>query len=978
MHERAPGEHCALLLTDIVDSTQLNDRLGDAGVAASWAEHDRRARTLMRRWRGREVARSDGFLVLFDAAGDAVSFALDYHRVLAALPEPMQARVGVHVGAVQLRENSAADKAQGAPVFEIDGVALPLAARVMSAALGGQTLLSAAARQALGATPLRLVSHGHWRFKGVDEPVELFEVGEPGDDRAPFAPPPDSAKAYRVLRSGELWLPRRQLRHSLPGERDAFVGRQAELGQLASKFDQGARLVSILGTGGSGKTRLATRFGWAWLGDFPGGVWFCDLAPARTPDGMAHAVARGLEVPLGSADPLLQLSRAIAGRGPCLVLLDNFEQVARHAGDILGPWLERAPEARFLVTTREVLGLAGETVLNLAPLPAGDSAALFLRRAEAAWSGFDPGADDRAAIDPLVRLLDGLPLAIELAAVRVRLMTPRTLLQRMRERFKLLAAGGARDDRQATLRGAFDWSWDLLAPAEKSALAQLSVFEGGFTLAAAEAVLALPGPDAPWIVDVVQALVEKSLLRRASEQRFDLLQSVQDYAAEHLRTPGRFDGSGPAALAAAQQRHWQHFAAFDEAAALADGGADADNLAAACRRAAADGDGEAAAGALAALWPALRMTGPFRAAIELAGLVDALPDLGERHRAAVDWVTGSAAYLVGDAALAQARLRAGLARAGSDSTIEVNLLRAWAEVLMTAGQVDEAGRALRRALVLARESADPSLEFKALNGLGALDLECARPDQARQHYESALALAHRLGDQRWEGGLLSNLGAVHQGEGRLDEAERHYARALNLVRSVGDRRWEGNARCNLALLHHEQGRHEQAREQFEAALTMARSMGHMRLQATVLCNLGLVNEALGQTQLALQQHEGAVAAAAALSDRRSEGQFRGCLGLLYAKLGRHAEARHCLDLGEAQLRAGPDALSLGVLLCQSARAEHAAGEPDAARATLGRAASIQRQQAAAGASELGRALDLARRECGVAAGDGAAGLSRPC
>ena len=147
--------------------------------------------------------------------------------------------------------------------------------------------------------------------------------------------------------------------------------------------------------------------------------------------------------------------------------------------DTLGRWLDRAADARFLVTTREVLGLPGEEVLALAPLPPAEAADLFMQRAEAAKAGFRPNAEDRAAIAPLVALLEGLPLAIELAAARVRVMPPRTLLLRMSERFKLLASSGGRVDRQATLRAVFDWSWELLSLPEKAALAQLSVFEGG-------------------------------------------------------------------------------------------------------------------------------------------------------------------------------------------------------------------------------------------------------------------------------------------------------------------------------------------------------------------------------------------------------------------------------------------------------------------------------------------------------------------
>jgi predicted ATPase/class 3 adenylate cyclase len=592
----------ALLVTDVVDSTQLLERLGDEAAASLWTAHDRAARDLLHEWRGLEIDRTDGFLLLFDRAADALGYALAYHRALASLDVPLRARAGLHVGPVILRRNIAADVALGAKPIEIEGLAKPAAARVMSVALGGQTLLTAAARAALGQTTVHVQSHGHWRMKGVAEPIELFEAG---DDGAPFTPPPDSAKVYRVVRKDDLWLPVRQIRHSLPAERDVFVGRHEPLLALAHRFEGGARLVSVLGMGGSGKTRLATRFGWTWLGDYPGGVWFCDLSQARSLDGIASAVAHGLDVPLDKGDPVARLGAAIAGRGQCLVILDNFEQVARHAEETLGRWLDAAGEACFLVTTREVLGLPGEQTYALAPLPGSEAAELFRRRAEAARSDLALTAEDHAAIAPLVKLLDGLPLAIELAAARVRLMPPHSVLAHMGERFRLLASAGGRQDRHATLRATLDWSWDLLATAEKSALAQLSVFEDGFTREAVEAVVDLAAcDDAPWIFDVLQSLVDKSLVRPLRRERFDMLGSVQAYAAEQLAAEGRFPGSGESAQQAAYERHCAWFAALGPKRAVEDACADLANLVMACRRSIANSQAQLAVDILQGAWAA--------------------------------------------------------------------------------------------------------------------------------------------------------------------------------------------------------------------------------------------------------------------------------------------------------------------------------------------------------------------------------------
>src|SRR5258706_7284210 len=202
-------------------------------------------------------------------------------------------------------------------------------------------------------------------------------------------------------------------------------------------------------------------------------------------------------------------------------------------------------------------------------------------------------------------------------------MPPRTLPSRMSERFKLLSSTGGRRDRQATLRSTFDWSWDLLSLPDKAALAQASVFEGGFTMESAEAVLDLSGyEDEPWTVDRVQSLLDKSYVRQVSDGRFDMLVSVKEYASEHLRTEGRFRGSGPAALAAAEARHSGYFAGLGEKRAVASACVEIDNLVAACRRAAARGDAEESAGALEGAWAALKFRGPVSVGVEHAsGLI---------------------------------------------------------------------------------------------------------------------------------------------------------------------------------------------------------------------------------------------------------------------------------------------------------------------------------------------------------------------
>jgi len=746
----------ALLLTDVVDSTKLSTQVGDAEMARLWAEHDRAARDLLPVWHGREIDKTDGMLVLFDKAADAVGYALAYQKALSQLLSPLKARAGLHVGPVTLRENSPSDVALGAKSLEVEGVAKATAARVMSVAMGGQILLSENARHSLYEDGLRLQSHGHWRLRGLDEPIELFEIG---DDRTHFSPPPDVDKAYRVVRQGDLWLPVREIRHSLPAEGDAFVGRIDALAEMSRQIQSGARLVSVLGLGGTGKTRLVMRYGRSWLGEYPGGVWFCDLAPARGVDGIVTAVAQGLDVPLGKDDPVVQLGHAIAGRGTCLVILDNFEQVARHAAHTLGHWLTHADHARFIVTTREVLGVPGEVVLALPPLDPAEGAALFVQRAEAAKPELQATAEDQAAIAPLVTLLDGLPLAIELAAARVRVMPPRMLLARMNERFKLLASKSGRLDRQSTLRAAFDWSWDLLPMAEKAALAQLSVFEGGFTLEAAEGVLDLSKyDDAPWTVDAMNSLVDKSFVRARGKERFDLLVSVQVYAAEHLQTEGRYPGSGPQALTAAQERHAAWFAALGPIRAIERGCADLDNLIAACRRAVSLDDGDCAAGALDGAWAALYFRGPYGTGADLAESVRAMPGLGDRAAAHARLVLANALIACGRSGPAEGLYEQALtfARAAGDSRCEARVMRQLGLLLSGVGRTGEARAQVAAAIQFARDLGDRRLECDAINGQGNLEHSEGLGDEALVCYEHALTLARGFGDRNVQGLLLGN------------------------------------------------------------------------------------------------------------------------------------------------------------------------------------------------------------------------------
>ncbi|MEO0605972.1 MAG: hypothetical protein AAF211_31375, partial [Myxococcota bacterium] len=244
-----------LVLTDVVESTALAHHVGDARNAALWDEHDRIARTLLAQWNGLEVQRTDGLLALFDDPESAFAFATAYREALTAIQPPLETRIGIHCGPVVVRRNPQEHVQRGAKPVEADGLALSLTARVAGMAGKAQIL---ATRQALSDPPPPSESVGHWQLKGHPDPLEVCEVRPHG----PSVTPPDGDKAYRVVRDGDNWLPVREVPRALPAEWDRFVGRGEDLQALRDLVDGGARLVSVSGIGGTGKTRLVTHFAW--------------------------------------------------------------------------------------------------------------------------------------------------------------------------------------------------------------------------------------------------------------------------------------------------------------------------------------------------------------------------------------------------------------------------------------------------------------------------------------------------------------------------------------------------------------------------------------------------------------------------------------------------------------------------------------------------------------------------------------------
>ncbi|MEL6344856.1 MAG: tetratricopeptide repeat protein, partial [Myxococcota bacterium] len=652
----------------------------------------------------------------------------------------------------------------------------------------------------------------------------LFDSVAPGEDVFEEAGPP---------------------KHNLPAELDSYVGRDAELSQLRAVLGA-RRLVTVLGTGGMGKTRFTLQYARTHLHDYPGGVFFCDLSEAQSVEGIVFVVAQAMDVPLGKGDPLQQLGHAIAGHGPCLLIFDNFEQVVAHAAKTVEAWLKRASRARFVVTSRIVLEVSGEEIFRLAPLTRDHAVDLFVQRAQSKKRGFRLTEDNSEAVTALVRQLDHLPLAIELATARIKVMKPAKMLSRMGQRFKLLATGKRNTaQRQATLRATIDWSYALLDDWEKAAFAQCAIFEGGFTLEAAEAIIDLEDFDDAlegqplWPMDAVQSLVDKSLLRplgenRMGEMRFGMLMSLHDYAREVLR------GLDPEAVDELHQRYVSHYETFGAPDALtaldrAKGTArwwalhaELENLLVAHRFAVHHSEVEAAVRIANAVYaiaqrqqPALAIA-PLHAALALdrdgrftVGLHTRLGrlynDMGQTTEAVAHYTT---ALTVGR----EAGDRYGV------GTVLVNL----ANLHRMQGQKTKPKAYYEEALAIYREAGDRGDEGKVLTNLGIMSYSLGRYAEALRHYTGALAIHRTVGNRRSEGRVMTNLGHLYSNMGQLKDARAHYQRALAIHREVGNRRGEGNLLSGLGVLYATHGQMDKARAHYQRALTTHREIGNRR------------------------------------------------------------------------------------------------------------------------------------------------------
>jgi predicted ATPase/class 3 adenylate cyclase len=513
-----PSGTVTFLFTDIEGSTRLLQELG-AGYADLLEAHERVVRYALSGNDGVEVdTQGDAFFAAFASARDAVAAAEEIQRGLSETAT--RVRIGLHTGEAELR---------GARYVGLD---VHRAARICSAAHGGQVLMSQLTRDLADADARDLGEH---RLKDLLAPQRLFQLVVPGlpDD----FPPPQTLERWRT---------------TLPVQATPLVGRERELAEARVLLARGGRLLTLTGPGGAGKTRLALQLAADSVDAFEDGVFFVDLSALRDVELVLPTVAQAVGVrDAGGQAAGARLMDALAD-SKILIVVDSVEQVVDSAPEV-GRLLASCPGLEIVATSRAALRLTGEQEYPVPPLPEDEAVELFTERARAVRPGFELNGD-RHAVAEICARLDGLPLAIELAAARVKLLPPPKLLARLDQSLSLLT-GGARDapERHQTLRATIDWSYELLEEDERALLARLSVFAGGFTLDAAESVC-----DASF--DGLASLVEKSLVSEREtedgEPRFALLETVREYARERLEALGEVD--------AVSERHAGHVLALVE------------------------------------------------------------------------------------------------------------------------------------------------------------------------------------------------------------------------------------------------------------------------------------------------------------------------------------------------------------------------------------------------------------------------------
>ncbi|HMA36178.1 MAG TPA: tetratricopeptide repeat protein [Chloroflexia bacterium] len=783
-----PSGTVTFLFTDIEGSTRLWEEY-PAAMRGALARHDRLVRQAIEAHGGYVFKTiGDAFCAAFAQAHPAVLAAVAAQQALAGEPwgetGPLRARMALHSGVAELREG------------DYFGPPLNRVARLRDAGHGGQVLLSAVTRtlaQDYLPPALGLRDLGAHHLKDLAAAEQIFQVLIP-DLPADFAP-------LRTLDTHPT---------NLPVQPTALLGREAEIAAACALVRRAdVHLLTLTGPGGTGKTRLSLQIAATLLEEFPHGAFVVNLAPLSDSALVIPTIAQALGVAEMASQPLIARLKETLRSRQMLLVLDNFEQVPE-AGPAIAELLAAAPGLKVLVTSRVILHLYGEREFPVPALDRDTAVALFVDRAQAARAGFGLTAQNAPAVAAICARLDGLPLAIELAAARSRVLTPDAILARLEHRLALLT-GGAHDRprRQQSLRAAIDWSYELLAVDEQALFRRLGVFAGGCTIEAAATVGAAGGELGLDVLDGLAGLAEKSLLRQEDtpdgEPRFYMLETIREYALEHLASGGEAPG-----VAAA---HAAWCLALAEAAAAA-------------------WVGPAAPGWVARFEPE---QDNFRAALARSQGASAPPDLGLRLAIALAPFWNLRGYFSEGRQWLSGCLAAG---PQAPLALRQQAVQALGQVCWVQGDVAAAEARFAESLILARESGDPATIALALNRLGNVAFMRGDYAVAQPLWAESMDLRRALGDRALIASSLNNLGILALAQGEFSRATALLGESLAILRELGDLGGQALAVGNLASIAFQQGDYAGARPLYEECMALRRQLGDHSGIAGSLSDLG--------------------------------------------------------------------------------------------------------------------------------------------
>jgi predicted ATPase len=761
-----PTGTVTFLFTDVEGSTKLLHELGAEAYAAELAEHRRVIREACAAEEGVEVdTQGDAFFFAFPSAPGAMFAAAAMTEALAA--GLIQVRVGLHTGSPLLTEQGYV------------GDDVHLAARIAASAHGGQVVASSATAELVG---FQLTDLGEHRLKDMQEAVSIYQLG------------------------GNSFPPLKTISNmNLPRPASSFVGREDELQEVLARIEQGARLVTLTGPGGTGKTRLALQAASSLVPAYKAGVFWVGLASLRDPALVTETIAHTLGAKDGLAEHV--------GERELLLLLDNMEHVIE-AAPKLSALLTACPNLTLLVTSRELLRVQGEVEYPVPPLAEPEAVSLFCDR-----SALEPSGE----IAELCVRLDSLPLAVELAAARTKALSPAQILERFSQRLDLLEGGRDADPRQRTLRATIEWSYNLLSEEEQLLFGRLSVFAGGCSFEAAEQVGKAE-------IDGLQSLVEKSLLRFMNE-RYWMLETIREFADEQLDDRTTRD---------LRQRHAEYFVALAEEAEPHLRGdarewldrieAEHDNLRSALDYLDATGDPlqlRLVAG-IQNFWVVHGHASEGRR--RLAQALAAAPPESVDARVRALQGASELARIQGDyeAATSHSRLGLDLARSISDWYGVGAALQSLSNIAIEEGNVDTASELLDEALEPLRLANDTRALAIATSTRGYIALIGGDLDEAAALCAESFGLASEIGNEEGMTLALLNGGFASLGMDRLDEALAAFARALKLAAGLGYRDWIAYAQEGIAAVSVARGRTDRALRLIALAAAMRGEIGTKR------------------------------------------------------------------------------------------------------------------------------------------------------